>query len=207
MAIKKKTLGRALQYRQLIREMQSLPVARPSSESTQQIMARITAADRMQASGGRRLLTHWLQEVWLWRGPTRWHELSACLFAVVFSYLSLGAIMFFGFYFLDGRPVVPYWIKVQVPYSFVTASGLLIIGLYTLKKNCRAVRLAQLAMIIHLGVAVAIIIMMLRLTDEIAVLGGMLSFMSVHLIFGWFTTLVVRRFNNHVCNYTPQNTV
>lgn len=135
-----------------------------------------------------------LDDLWHWKAPTRWSEFSMCLFAVVFIYMLLGAILYFGFQLLEGRSVLPYWIRIQAPYALCTALGLLAVSLYSLKKSARAIRVARSAITVHLGLAALLLVMVIGVTDEAALLAGLLSFTSIHLIFGLFLALVVHRF-------------
>lgn len=205
MAIKNKKFAKSIQYRPLIRLMRSFPESSPPPDTTRQIMSRIQAVVTEHESSANRGRQRLLKDILHWQGPTRWPELSACLFAVVFSYIILGAILYFGLQLPDGRSAVPFWIKVQVPYALVTATGLLFVGLYTLKRDWRSVRLARSVITIHLGVTTVFIIMMLIRTDDAALLGGLLSLMSVHLIHGIFMALAVHRFHNFVCNDMSQD--
>jgi hypothetical protein len=191
---RKKILNRAMTYRRMVRRMRQMPEAQPSSDFTRRTMTCIladkTAGDITAVHRGQSLL----DELWQWRGPTRWIEFSMCLFAVMFIYMLLGAILYFGFQFLEGRTMLPYWIKIQAPYALCTALGLLAVSLYTLKRDARAIRVARSAITIHLGLAAILLVMVIGVTKEAALLTGLLSFTSIHLIFGLFLALVVHRF-------------
>ena len=204
MAINNKKIAKSIQFRPLIRLMRSVPQSSPPPDITRQIMSRIQAVGTELGSSASQPRQRLLKAVVNWQGPTRWPELTACLFAVVFCYMILGVILYFGLHFLDGRSVVPYWIKIQAPYSLVSATGFLIVGLYTLKKDWLALRLARSAITIHLGLTTVFIIMMLIRTDDTAVLGGLMSCMSVHLILGIFMALVLRRFRYAMCDDMSQ---
>ena len=174
--------------------MQQVPGAEPAADFTQRTMQRVFADKAALYSSGSHRGKLLLDDLWHWKGPTRWTEFSMCLFAVVFIYMLLGGILFFGFEFLEGRTVLPYWIEIQAPYALCTALGLLVVSLYTLKKSPVAIRVARSAITIHLGLAALLLIMVFGVTDQAALLAGLLSFTSIHLIFGLFLALVVHRF-------------